>query len=192
MTREEWLVLFLGLPGGIFPVDQIRVMKGMFLWSQEGPRELRGLYTFWPYLYGPFTSNIYGDLERLEASGLVEVERSRGGNRRLYWLTGAGERKFAALEAALDDATRENLTALKRKVTSQGFQGLLEAICRDYPAYAINGVALEAAEAAIATMAGDEALRREVAEARAEIEAGDVVPWSALKRGQAPRRPVGA
>jgi len=51
LDRQDWLLLFIGAPGGPYQTDQIRVMKGMFLVSKEGPGELRDLYHFEPYAY---------------------------------------------------------------------------------------------------------------------------------------------
>jgi hypothetical protein len=73
MDRRDWLLLFIGAPGGPYSTDQIRVMKGMFLVSKEGPDDLRDLYNFEPYDYGPFDTTIYHDLDTLELEGLIHV-----------------------------------------------------------------------------------------------------------------------
>ena len=141
MHRKDWLVLFLGLPGGSYPADQIRVMKGMFLWSKEGPREARQLYHFEPYNYGPFDTAVYRDLDALESEGLLRVESSFGDRQRRYSLTLAGDRRAAELTAKARPDSLAKLRGIKKEVTAAPFAELLRSIYDRYPDYAVKSVA---------------------------------------------------
>lgn len=141
LNRRDWLLLFIGLPGGRYMTDQIRVMKGMFLFSMEGPRAARELYGFQPYDYGPFDTQIYHDLDTLEARGLIRSEVVEGTNRRIYSLTTKGEQSMAALLESAEPHTANALRRIKRHVTSLGFIDLLREVYERYPDYAVRSVA---------------------------------------------------
>jgi DNA-binding PadR family transcriptional regulator len=140
LTRQDWLLLFIGLPGGSHPTDQLRVMKGMFLFSQEGPRQVRDLYDFQPYSYGPFDTQIYRDLDQLEIEGLIRADIALGTNRRIYRLTKKGEEIFPSLHPSAPATWLDILRRVKQHVTSLSFTDLLNDIYDRYPDYAVNSV----------------------------------------------------
>lgn len=141
LSRLDWLVLFMGLPGGPYPNDQIRIMKGMFLVAKEGPPPARDLYSFTPYDYGPFDTQVYHDLDALRAEGVIDFETGIGTSQRLYRLTLQGEKKFVSLQALLPDALAEDLRRIKLRVTSKSFLELLRDIYGQYPSFASRSVA---------------------------------------------------
>lgn len=135
---SETLLLFLAAPSGRYPTDQVRVMKGMFLLSQEGPDALKGVYDFRPYSYGPFATAVYHDLDRLESRNLVRCEMRLGTNQRLYELTDDGRRAAEELEVL---AAPDELAAIhdtKRIVSDQSFTELLRYVYERHPEYAVN------------------------------------------------------
>lgn len=134
-------MLFLGSPGGTFHADQIRVMKGMFLLSKEGPSAARNLYAFRPYDYGPFDAQVYQDLDQLAQELLVECEPiDPGSNRKLYRLTARGEQRYRALAASVDTSELNDVREAKRVTTSKSFLGLLEYVYDRYPEYSVRSV----------------------------------------------------
>ena len=140
LRRHEWLLLFIGSPNGTYQTDQIRVMKGMFLLSQEHSGELRDLYRFTPYHYGPFNTVVYHDLDFLEGAGLVRSELVSGSTRRLYDLTEKGRQVLAGFER-FDRTAVETVRTVKRHVTSLSFLDLLTDVYQRYPDYAVKSVA---------------------------------------------------
>jgi DNA-binding PadR family transcriptional regulator len=140
LDRQDWLLLFIGAPSGPYATDQIRVMKGMFLVSKEGPDELRGLYHFQPYDYGPFDTTIYHDLGALELRGLIRVEPSESTNRRIYRLTRKGQQRTEELTTSARGGSITALRQIKEKVTSLSFLALLNHVYKRYPAYAVKSV----------------------------------------------------
>jgi DNA-binding PadR family transcriptional regulator len=140
LTRIDWLLLFIGLPGGKFYTDQIRVMKGMFLLDKEGPQELRDLYDFQPYDYGPFDTRVYRDLDHLEALRLIEVSQIVGTNRQVYGLTAKGEERMKQVLNEAPQQVVEALHQIKELVTSRSFTSLLQYVYKKYPTYAARTV----------------------------------------------------
>lgn len=141
LDRTSWVVLFLGLPGGRYESDQIRIMKGLFLWSQEGPESSRHLFAFRPYDFGPFDTSIYQDLDSLVATGIVSIEEIAGSSRRLFRLTPSGVRQFDLLKTEALTGEIEQLQDIKLRVTSMGFADLLKHVYAKYPEFAVNSVA---------------------------------------------------
>jgi len=140
LDRRDWLLLFLGAPGGPYPTDQIRVMKAMFLVSKEGPDDLRDLYSFEPYDYGPFDTTIYHDLDALEEAQLISSE-TLGTSRRIYRLTRKGVDRTAAIEGEAGGAALDFIRRTKRTVTSLSFLDLLRSVYEKYPDYAVRSKA---------------------------------------------------
>lgn len=139
--REEIMLAFLGLKTGPYEVDQIRAMKAMFLLSREGDDEIRALYNFSPYHFGPFDTGVYEDLENLRDAGSVNITVSPGNRIKLYVLTPSGTQQAAKAIAALKQEDAEQLQELKTFVTSVGFTDLLQTVYRKYPDSAVNSVA---------------------------------------------------
>lgn len=141
--------MFLATPaqevGRTRSLEPLRIMKGMFLATMRGPDELEELYAFRPYDYGPFTREIYDDLDELAAAGLVAEESVSGRSWRTYRPTELGlERARQIADTAGPDA----LAALKDAyefVVTRGFLKLLRDIYAEFPAYAVNTVVQDAA-----------------------------------------------
>lgn len=141
MQRMDWLLLYIGLPAGPYPVDQLRAMKGLFLFSKEGPKEAADLYHFEAYDYGPFDVQIYHDVSSLTDNGLVYVEREVGTSQRIYRLTAKGEKRLASLVAQANTGGLDVLAQIKKLTTSLSFLELLRHVYGKYPEYAVRSVA---------------------------------------------------
>jgi hypothetical protein len=87
-NRQDWLLVALteAQNGHLSPVQ---VQKTLFLFSKGARSSLPPdqFYTFVPYHYGPFSADIYHDLETLERRGLVDILRSGSGKRLSYAIT---------------------------------------------------------------------------------------------------------
>lgn len=136
--RQKWLLLFLGSDGGAYPVDQIRVMKGMFLLDQAARLPDRPMYHFDAYDYGPFDSAVYRDLDALKIDGLIRAVGRAGESRRFYDLTESGRMTYNKLFASQDETILATLCTIKHRVTSVGFEELLSGIYAEFPQYAAN------------------------------------------------------
>src|SRR4051794_38853086 len=86
----DWLLFLLALQDAEQPLDPVRLQKGMFLLSEEGGVANGEAYDFRPYDYGPFSSDIYRDLQELLDRGWVREVPIRGFNWSSYTITDAG------------------------------------------------------------------------------------------------------
>lgn len=148
MARADWLLLFLATPARrgarSRSMEPLRIMKGMFLVSQRGQGELKDLYTFRAYDYGPFTPLVYTDLDALAAVGLVTQEAVAGRSWRMYRPTLEGVSRASDLALAFDPMSVETVDEAYDFVASRGFLKLLRDIYAEYPAYAVNTVVSDA------------------------------------------------
>lgn len=109
------------------------LMKYAFLLQMEGNGSRR-FYQFIPYHYGPFAKEMYADLERLRADGLVTVDED----------TDEEKTRIALADPASADAVLSDLPEdLKAEVSSVldtygglNHKSLLKTVYEKYPAYA--------------------------------------------------------
>lgn len=137
MDSHEWLLLYVAIPVpgqvGLRPVEPIQIMKGMFLFVMETGD---ALYRFEPYLYGPFSSEVYRDLDRLIAEGLVRAEPAPGQTWSAYTSTQMGRNRARDLLARAPRSLVAKLENIKQHVTVASFSQLLRDIYRKYPQFA--------------------------------------------------------
>ena len=85
--RRAQAQLLVALSGAA--LDRIRLMKTLFLvWYRHG-RPPEGPFFFKPYLYGPCSFEVYRELDKLQAAGLVVQPNPSMQGR--YFLTSAGQ-----------------------------------------------------------------------------------------------------
>lgn len=120
-----------------YPLDRVRMQKGIFLVAMGGPAAWRELYDFSPYNWGPYSGTLAADLDALIASNLLRVAPVPGSRYGQYVPTFAG-RSLAAEEwrSSLVQAERDFLLKVRNYVTSRSFNRLLEEVYRAYPEYA--------------------------------------------------------
>jgi uncharacterized protein YwgA len=144
MKRRDWLLLFAAYKGAPDGLDPIRFQKGLFLFAQRARVPTRSKYVFKPYVYGPMSTGIYDDLDRLVDEGLVERVPVPGKHWSRYKPTRVtyreGERVIKQAEdEKLLDAARELFT-IKQDVSSVGFGELLDRVYTEYPEFAVNSI----------------------------------------------------
>lgn len=140
MTRDDWTLLAIaGHPADPTQwVDPVRVMKVLFITQQELSPE--GLdFRFGPYLYGPFTSEVYDSIASLEKEGLVDVSPVAGRRWGVYKASATGFARLRELWARPLPA-HEYLRAVRQWALVQSFADLLRAVYAKYPAFATNTV----------------------------------------------------
>jgi hypothetical protein len=144
MKRRDWLLLFAAYKGAPDGLDPIRFQKGLFLFARRARVPARSKYVFKPYVYGPMSTGIYDDLDRLVDEGLVErvpvpgKHWSRYKPTRVTYREGKRVIKQAEDEKLLD-AARE-LFKIKQDVSSVGFGELLDRVYTEYPEFAVNSI----------------------------------------------------
>lgn len=123
------------------PFQPVHVQKLFFLIDQELSPRLGGKYFhFRPYDYGPFDSQVYMTLERLELDGLVEITQEAEHSARRYSLTEAGQRQGEEYFKSLEPNIARKIRTFSNFVRKSSFAGLVNAIYRRYPEWKANSV----------------------------------------------------
>ncbi|MFT4040941.1 MAG: hypothetical protein QM692_22350 [Thermomicrobiales bacterium] len=139
-SRPDWLLLFIGADGDKHPLDQLRVMKGLFLLSLS-LEPLSGHYSFTPYDFGPFDSKVYRDLDELQARGFIDSTNVGIGRRRDFWLTELGRRRYIELQASVSGDNFDEIQAAKTYVTSLDADALLSDVYERFPEFRSRSIA---------------------------------------------------
>ena len=110
----------------------------MFLFAQRSKAPDDEKYRFQPYNYGPFSFQIYPDVEQLVSSGLLVAES--GMNSPTYALTADGEVQVETLRAKMLPKRVALLHRTRDYVMERDFNTLLKDVYRLYPEYAARSV----------------------------------------------------
>ena len=124
--------MLLLIAGGL---DPIRIQKGLFLFGRETAAPAAEGYDFVPYNWGPFSRAIYGDLQALQAAGLVERLPVQGRGYDLYRQTGAGAEESGRLRAEARPELLGSLDRLREEIVGDDFRELLRRVYDRYPAF---------------------------------------------------------
>lgn len=141
VKARERLLLFLALDGAPEGLDPIRLQKGMFLFAQDQVSHEDERYRFVPYNYGPMSTQIYKDLERLESEGHIEAISVEGQSWARYVATEKGLIQARdLLRQEQSEEVARHLHAIKQEVVSKTFSALLDDVYDRYPAYAAKSI----------------------------------------------------
>jgi type I restriction enzyme S subunit len=110
------------------------LMKYVFLFQMEGNGGRRRLYHFVPYHYGPFSKEVYADLEALEQEGLVRVEKDPEEEKTKITLADAP--KIEERLAMLPDDIKQDVAVIIETYGDLDHATLLSTVYEKYPAYA--------------------------------------------------------
>lgn len=138
MSPRDWLLLLF--QDADRPIDRVRVQKAMFLFSQRSQAPDPEKYSFVPYKYGPFSFQIYPDLDTMVAEGLLTAEPFPRVSSPGYKLATKGQRVAASLVQEVPAKRLELLTNLRTYVLERDFESLLNDIYRLYPTFAVRSV----------------------------------------------------
>ena len=138
LRPRDWLLLLLD--GAQQPLDRVRIQKSMFLFAERSKAPDSEKYSFRPYHYGPFSFDLYPDLDGLVRDGLLRQESDPRSSSPRYSLTSTGRQTAAHLRQRAPADRVALLQALRDWVTARSFGVLLDDLYRMYPAYAVNSV----------------------------------------------------
>jgi uncharacterized protein len=138
MNRTDLALLLMshvaGSPAESYPLDRIRVQKGVFLLTQRGNPAWRPLYTYRPYNWGPYSSQLAIDTDAMLSRGYLEsVPGARHGQ---YRTTATGEDRARQLWGGISEQERSFIRTVRAYVTSRSFTQLLREVYAAYPNYA--------------------------------------------------------
>ena len=140
---SDWLLLLLALRDASRPLDPVRLQKGLFLLGEEGGLRRSEAYRFEPYDYGPFSAEIYRDLQALLDAGYAKELPVPGYGWKRYAISAGGIEQAEGLLARLDPQQRgvlRRLAAIKAELLALKFSGLLRRVYSSHPDYAVNSV----------------------------------------------------
>lgn len=121
-------------------LDPIRIQKSLFLVAQESGAPALEAYKFVPYNWGPFSREIYEDLERLQADGLLERVHVPGKSYYSYRQTSTGHEQARRIETLAAAPLRAKIRELRTAVATDSFDQLLRRVYDRYPDFAANSI----------------------------------------------------
>lgn len=151
LTPRQSMLLLLISKADAPGLDPIRIMKGQFLLAMEVPAHwmrAEARYAFVPYNYGPYSSEIYRDLDLLEQMNLIGRTTLPGRSWSYYYSTEAGTACADEIASTLEPALVKYIDSVRHFVSSVSFSDLLRAVYQRYPEYAVNSVFAAPAPAA--------------------------------------------
>lgn len=113
-------------------VGKTRLIKELFVLKKAyGLKEIE--YEFIPYWYGPFSPEIYADLEELKDDRIVESHESVGGE--ALSLSPAGVASAQALERLVGADRIRKIRDCKEKFNSKPFEEFVAYVYERWPEY---------------------------------------------------------
>lgn len=143
VTQRQRVLLAWLSRSPVTHIDPIRVMKGMFLITMETPEDWlskNDRYEFEPYNWGPFSRDVYSDLEELQGLGYVSIQSMTGRSWNTYALTEAGHHAAESEVESLDPKLVKYVDTVSQFVMKKGFSDLLNAVYKRYPQYATRSM----------------------------------------------------
>lgn len=116
-------------------------MKVLFLIGHRSGQSISDYFQFEPYLYGPYSFEVYQVLDALIQERLIVQSPHLNQPRANYYLTGRGK---AAAEQAAQEAGPEIVELVESivdEVSGLGFRDLLRKVYAEAPEFAVNSVA---------------------------------------------------
>lgn len=146
MTRIDVLKMLLYAPSPSAPrpgsrgiIGKTRLQKEVFLVQKAlRDKQVKRKYGFMPYHYGPFSRQLYFDVNLLRSQGLIEEKTSLDGSgfSREYKLTAEGIRQVKSM---IQDAQLEKIydivREVKRKYNEMPLADLVEFTHKEFPEY---------------------------------------------------------
>ncbi|MCY3832430.1 MAG: hypothetical protein OXG85_05400 [Chloroflexi bacterium] len=142
-SRESILIAIIAAAGED-GLDRVQLQKSAFLVGEEFEGKLIDFYQFRPYMYGPFSQEIYTDVERLSDGPMIET----------YFDDGRQWYRMACDATSLQYSLSEDLESVVKRIVSwvskmSSFYELVRAIYYLYPEQRKNSVLPYSEELAI-------------------------------------------
>lgn len=128
MDAKDWLVLTLDSQH-----EPIRIQKTLFKLAREADLPRGEAYVFRPYNWGPFSAQIYQDVDHLVLAGVAERVPQPGASWASYRLTASGRSIAAGLREKADPEALRALERISAWVDDRPFGQLLRDLYADYP-----------------------------------------------------------
>ena len=121
-----------------------RFQKLVFMSQEEIPELGTRKYAFDAYDYGPFSKELYDDIDRLVKNGYIDRSVEQTGNeneKHIYSITEKGReyiRQILESESGSDDLEVERLRQLKQEYNNMPILQFIRLVYNRHPGYAEN------------------------------------------------------
>ncbi|MDS0297537.1 hypothetical protein NDI76_02120 [Halogeometricum sp. S1BR25-6] len=149
MHRKLLPMVLLDACGGDEIEGRTRLQKLVFLMEQELGEQLDVLldgsdYNFIAYDYGPFSKQLYDDLEYLDDAGLIEMEEEDMANGKIKFTYRPTDKGQKWVQHQLSDQNAQEAQSLAEDLKSE-YNGMLlsdliDEVYAEYPKFAENSV----------------------------------------------------
>ena len=144
MRRKDVLLVLLSTRNGK-AFSPVQIQKALFLLTEKVP-EIFGTnpkYKFKPYDYGPFSKEIYDDLDGLSTEGLITISRQPGKHWKTFTIAENGRPQAETLMQSLSERHHNYISEVAKFVSKHSFTDLVSAIYREYPEMRANSIFVE-------------------------------------------------
>ena len=136
LTKSDWILAILRKK----PLDRIHIMKLLFLiWHRSG-RNIQQYFHFEPYLYGPCSIELYSELRKLLAHGLIVQPPYPMQQWSKYYLSNEGRIKAEEAIKKFDSETIDLIEKTIEEISHLGFLDLLKKVYQEAPEFAVKSV----------------------------------------------------
>lgn len=143
MHDRELLPLLLLEAGGERAIKgRTRMQKLVFLLQQQ-LEDAPGAYNYFPYDYGPFSRDLYFDIDELVERDVIEETQTQFGDDKVVYEYQLGSRAKEYLDRwseGAKDELREAASQIKGGYNELDLRKLLELVYEEYPEYASRSV----------------------------------------------------
>ena len=138
--RHLWPLMALACaPDGV--LSPVQMQKALFLVTKRAESDIgKDLYEFKAHYYGPFSADIYRDINALQQEGRADLVANQFRPWKSYGLTQAGRAEADKALAGLNPKVAGFLKSVVEWVVARDFPELLRAVYAEYPDYAVNSV----------------------------------------------------
>ena len=140
LPRKLWPLMALACaPNAV--LSPVQMQKALFLMTKRAGDDIGDkLYDFIPHNYGPFSAEIYRDINALAEEGQADFVSNQFRTWVSYGLTENGRKEAEKALANIDPRVKNFLHSVVEWVTDRDFPDLLRAVYDEYPDYAVNSV----------------------------------------------------
>jgi uncharacterized protein len=141
MNRRDLVLAILAAADGR-TYTPVQIQKAVFVICDHFPDLIdEGVsFQFEPYDYGPFDSNVYSVIARLENEGLAEIAPSAYGNWNTYAASDDGVDRGCEILDRISNEERGYIHTVSNWVRSLSFAKLVKSIYEAYPEMRANSI----------------------------------------------------
>ncbi|KXB07319.1 hypothetical protein AKJ52_00485 [candidate division MSBL1 archaeon SCGC-AAA382C18] len=144
MLKKKLLPLALIYTGGEAIEGRTRLQKMIFL-AQQDMEDSVETYDYEPYDYGPFSKELYDDIDDLVDEGIIKEQKEKLDDGRIKYFYEMSEEGQEIIESKMDNNKdfhdlKEKMEDIKSTYNKKNLRDLLNEVYSRYPKYAEESV----------------------------------------------------